>query len=247
METLAQSIAGLAGTASCLYTSRRILTFAALLRDATALRKSISDPRGVRIALTGLGPVEFIKSILAYDGIAESLLLIPASLGDNEKLDLMYNAGCTHRLGIGEENPVSLGVTPNESACFGPTHWLLATSGTTGKPKLIEHTFASLTRTLKRDLRRGSEYHWGLLYDPNRFAGLQVVLQALLAGSCLTLPEGQTFQEQVETLLCHPVNALSATPSLWRKLLMDGRIAGLSLRQITLGGEIADQKTIDVL
>ena len=43
------------------------------------------------------------------------------------------------------------------------------------------------------------------------------------------------------------VNALSATPSLWRKLLMDGRIKACRLRQITLGGEIADQHILDGL
>jgi acyl-CoA synthetase (AMP-forming)/AMP-acid ligase II len=40
---------------------------------------------------------------------------------------------------------------------------------------------------------------------------------------------------------------LSATPSLWRKMLMDARIKACPLRQITLGGEIADQQILDAL
>jgi acyl-coenzyme A synthetase/AMP-(fatty) acid ligase len=123
----------------------------------------------------------------------------------------------------------------------------LVTSGTTGVPKLIGHTLASLTRTVKRDVAKGCGFIWGLLYDPCRFAGLQVILQALLSGSMLSVSSSHDFDRQVEGLVAGGVNALSATPSLWRKLLMDGRIRGCQLRQITLGGEIADQLLLDGL
>ena len=40
------------------------------------------------------------------------------------------------------------------------TRWILTTSGTTGKPKLVSHTLSSLTRTTKTDLERGSNIRW---------------------------------------------------------------------------------------
>ena len=49
-------------------------------------------------------------------------------------------------------------------------------------------------------------------------------MQALLAGSELVLTSGD-FDSQVSTLAEARINALSATPTLWRKLLIDGRIA----------------------
>ncbi len=43
------------------------------------------------------------------------------------------------------------------------------------------------------------------------------------------------------------VDALSATPSLWRRILMSPASEGLALRQITLGGEIADDTVLAAL
>ena len=73
-------------------------------------------------------------------------------------------------------------------------------------------------------------------------------MQALFAGSAfLVIPQAGDFSTQIFTICNHLVNALSATPTLWRKMLMDGKIQNLKLRQITLGGEIADQNIIDAL
>ena len=43
------------------------------------------------------------------------------------------------------------------------------------------------------------------------------------------------------------VNAMSATPTLWRKILMSDASRSLALRSITLGGEIADQQVLSTL
>ena len=67
------------------------------------------------------------------------------------------------------------------------TKWVFATSGTTGKPKLVAHALGSLTRTTSRAER--PQDRWGLLYPWYRFAGLQVLLQAGLAGSVLIAPD----------------------------------------------------------
>ncbi len=125
------------------------------------------------------------------------------------------------------------------------TKWVLSTSGTTGEPKLIAHTLASLTRTAKHDLTRGQEYRWGSLYNLTGFAGLQVFLQSWCGGSCLILGrEGSSLEERVEDLMHAGCTALSATPTMWRKLLMSCPVEQLALRQITLGGEIVDQKIL---
>ncbi len=72
--------------------------------------------------------------------------------------------------------------------------------GTTSTPKLVAHTLQSLTRPTKRDLSRGAELRWGLLYDLTRFAGLQVYLQALAGGSLLLLPTaGALVPQHMET------------------------------------------------
>jgi acyl-coenzyme A synthetase/AMP-(fatty) acid ligase len=92
------------------------------------------------------------------------------------------------------------------------------------------------------------ECHWGLLYDYARFAGLQVVFQALLSGSTLISPSlDAPLAEQVSSLVQGGCTHLSATPTLWRKILMTAGSDQLKLQQITLGGEIAEQRVLNAL
>jgi acyl-CoA synthetase (AMP-forming)/AMP-acid ligase II len=124
-------------------------------------------------------------------------------------------------------------------AAGAATKWIIATSGTTGTPKLVAHTFASLTRSLKRDFV-SKPFRWALLYDPCRFAGLQVTLQALIGGSVLLAPPIDDIEACVAFLLRESCTSISATPSMWRKLLLAADAPKLDLCHITLGGEIAD-------
>lgn len=218
-----------------------------LLANAVSLRNVWTYASGARVALSGFPPQELIESLIALDGVAAAILLLPDSLSERQQTQLIEDAGCTVVIDPRQQQHRILAEPHKAKATATPTEWIFATSGTTTDPKLISHTLAGLTRTVMRDTKRGELYTWGLVYDPVRFAGLQVVLQSLLAGSRLALPSISSFEEQVAGLLRHEINALSATPSLWRKLLMDGRVKQLSLRQITLGGEAADQVILDSL
>lgn len=141
-----------------------------------------------------------------------------------------------------------LSLPPATIRQLGETDWILSTSGTTGTPKLVRHGLASLTRTTRTDQALGSTQVWGLLYDYTRFAGLQVVLQSLLSGATLVQPDlSAPLAEQIAFLRDHGCTHLSATPTLWRKILMTPGAEKLSLRQITLGGEIADDTVLGSL
>lgn len=134
--------------------------------------------------------------------------------------------------------------------CEAPdyTDWVMTTSGTTGKPKLVSHNLQSSTKTTKKSDVPLQDIAWGLLYDYTRFAGMQVVLQALLSGSLLVEPDrNASMAEQVQFLIDHKVTHLSATPTLWRKILMTPDGDKIPLKIITLGGEIADQNVLDML
>ncbi len=125
--------------------------------------------------------------------------------------------------------------------------WVLRTSGTTGKPKLVAHTLGTL---LHRDntLPVGPPPRWGLLYPWYRFAGLQVLLHALKSKGTLLVPDlSRGLPEAVQFLADQGCTHLSATPSLWRLLLTAPAASYLNLTQITLGGEIADQAILSTL
>lgn len=227
--------------------------------------------RGKSLAISGSTNLFHMLALVALDGNAGSILLLPPGLAQNVSAEFMAKAGAVDV--IAENSSASAlnestgtrehqlppfvsaqGLGPNETGRLESnepsiqTRWLLPTSGTTGVPKLVPHTLESLTRTTKRDVTRGAELRWGLLYELTRFAGLQVFLQALAGGSVLLVPPpGSPLPEQVRFLAHHKCNALSATPTLWRKLMMDANISQLPLRHITLGGEIADDRVLSGL
>ncbi len=64
----------------------------------------------------------------------------------------------------------------------------LLTSGTTGAPKAVCHTWESLLRPVRRDRQSSERATWLLTYRPHLYAGLQVLLQALVLGDRLAVP-----------------------------------------------------------
>lgn len=131
---------------------------------------------------------------------------------------------------------------------IGNEKYILATSGTTGEPKLVGYTLEALTSTTSKNFGRGQEFTWGLTYDLNRFAGLQVFFQAIVAGSKLVVASKQdTIDMQIKLYVERQVNCVSATPSYWRKILMSPSHKSIPLKRITLGGEISNSSILTTL
>ena len=89
---------------------------------------------------------------------------------------------------------------------------------------------------------------WGLAYGITRFAGVQVLLQSQLSGSPLIVPPHDAdLASRVRAFAELGCTAVSATPTMWRQILMTPAAAGLDLQQITLGGEIANDAILRAL
>ena len=128
-----------------------------------------------------------------------------------------------------------------------PNAVVLFTSGTSAPPKPVIHTWESLSSAI----RSGTPYlrrRWLLAYHPRTFAGLQVILQSLLTEGTLH-PAANSPDAFRRQLAERDIEYAPATPSFWRAMLMDADQAVHTggLRQITLGGEIADQHLLDQL
>jgi acyl-CoA synthetase (AMP-forming)/AMP-acid ligase II len=227
------------------------------VRSAVAtLASQIASPR---IALAFGDDESLAIGLLAAESRCEVALLVPASWDQaavdrylprtgidvlvTDRTDLVYRTVV---------RPTSLAADMPDRAVTAATghgmRWIIPTSGTTGEPKLVEHEFTSLARTVKTDSRKGRELTWGLLYELARFAGLQVFLQAVLGGSKLAfVNRAAGIEALIAELSATGCNALSATPTLWRRLMMAPAAEQLPLRLITLGGEIADQAILTLL
>lgn len=232
----------------------RIVTHRDVLTGAEL--KALAEASVVNAAWTGTQALQFacacdlVRALVLLDGRVSDFVIIPAAAdaawiaglraahGVDKVLDRVPDfAPAMHRSAFSwSAEPV---VAPIES------RWLLATSGTTGAPKLVPHTLAGLSRTVRPASANEPPPVWGLLFDPARFAGLQVVLQSLLGGGQLVCPDPRApLGDRLAMLARHGTNHLSASPSLWRRILMAPEARMLALSQITLGGEIADQSLL---
>ncbi len=225
-----------------------------LLRDpAGSLQRATSGgavlPADALVALCIAAPRRFVETLIALDGGVAGLLLLAPGLPVETVATLMAQNGATHLVSDRDDLPGSLpaaqaGDVPPQAE----TGWHMTTSGTTGIPKVVRHTLASLTRTIRPPRDGMAPALWGLLYEPSRFAGLQVVLQSLLGGGTLLAPTPDwPLAERLTWLADNGCSHLSATPTLWRKLLMLPESGRLPLRQMTLGGEIADAGVLRAL
>ena len=128
-----------------------------------------------------------------------------------------------------------------------PAQVIVATSGTSGPPKLVDHSWDSVLAAA----RLAEQWHglaWLLVYDATRWAGIQVWIQAILTGGTLVVPASRDPDVVAKALVAEKVAVLPATPTLLRRLLTSadrGMLAQAAPSRITLGGEAADGSLLD--
>jgi acyl-coenzyme A synthetase/AMP-(fatty) acid ligase len=128
------------------------------------------------------------------------------------------------------------------------SEWVLLTSGTTGAPKLVVHTLASLTAAITTKPDPQQPIVWATFYDIRRYGGLQIFLRAILGVTSLVLSAAdEPMSAHLERLGRHGVTHLTGTPSHWRWALLNPAARGISPRYVRLSGEIADQSILDSL
>ena len=128
------------------------------------------------------------------------------------------------------------------------TEWVLLTSGTTGLPKLVSHSFDTLAGALPRQQSSPRPMVWSTFYDIRRYGGLQMYLRAVLSGAPMVLSSaGESPREFLMRGAAAGVTHISGTPSHWRKALMSGDARIISPEYVRLSGEVADQTLLDSL
>ncbi|MGC1304369.1 MAG: long-chain fatty acid--CoA ligase, partial [Caulobacteraceae bacterium] len=204
------------------------------------------------------GQLSAALALVELDGLARRLVLCPPDLDTAHLPDICAEAGVEALLHDGEI-PTSLPTHVARAAMERPqavpiqdrnhpTEWVMFTSGTTGRPKMVAHSLAGLTGAIRPQAVSGEAMVWSTFYDIRRYGGLQMLLRALTGDAGMVLSDAD---EPVAGFLARAgqagVTHISGTPSHWRRALMSPALDRIAPRYVRLSGEIADQAVLDSL
>jgi acyl-coenzyme A synthetase/AMP-(fatty) acid ligase len=217
--------------------------------------------KGRSVVIATTDPLSAALTAIELDGIARQLVLYPADLPIEHvpyvTASVPVDAIVSDRCALGADHP-AVGtyiqcsrelVTANcDRSAQQRTEWILLTSGTMGRPKMVVHTLASLSGAIGDNGRPASPVVWSTFYDIRRYGGLQIFLRAILTGASLVLTSAA---ESTTDFLIRAggrgVTHISGTPSHWRRALMSPSARSIAPQYVRLSGEIADQSILDTL
>lgn len=230
------------------------------LLQGSAIASGVKNLRGRSVLIASADQFVAALALIELDGLARRVILYPPDLAlehlpyvmryaevDAVVSDGNFLSGAS--LGTAQHALCTPGLVPRVHADQDRRHteWILLTSGTTGRPKMVLHTLASLAGAIEASAS-DTEVIWGTFYDIRRYGGLQIYLRAVLTGSSLVLtrpqePVANFLQRAGESDVTH----ISGTPSHWRRALMSPEAHRIAPRYVRLSGEIADQAILNNL
>ena len=225
------------------------ITYGSLVELYNSNKVELEIIKNANVVINERSRLEFAQILVLLDGIVSSMMFLPKDIDKRFHENFYKEADINYEVSLNDGNFI-INKINNKAANFKleSTKWIIPTSGTTNIPKLVSHTLESLSRTSKIDIEKGEGYRWGLVFDIYRFSGIQVYLQSILGGSELIISEANmSISQIINNLIKNSCNALSATPSFWRKVLMTAESNKLTFKVITLGGEIADENILKAL
>ncbi|HEY7930027.1 MAG TPA: AMP-binding protein [Steroidobacteraceae bacterium] len=257
---------GAAGTSGAgaggpqLFSGERHVPLRGLARQSL-LQAPLEQLRGRRVLLSCGDALSASLALLELDGTARRVLLCPPDVRSEHLPTLVATAEIDAAVGdLAPERLAALGiglavaVDPGAPRPLGgtrkpwhATEWILLTSGTSGAPKLVEHSMQGLTQAFAHEPVGQPEPLWSSFYDPRRYGGLQILLRSLRCRGMLLFDRTQPLRAFVAQAAALGVSHISGTASHWRALLMSGAAATLQPLYVRLSGEIADQAVLDAL
>lgn len=230
------------------------------LSSGSSLRGRSRELHGKSILLATRDQLAAALALIELDGIAARIVICPPGIAVNEFPALIEKAGVDAIVSDCEWPELDClqglpriecgsSLEPAEPASFEcATEWVLLTSGTTGAPKMIVHSLASLTAPIPAAKKQTERVVWGTFYDIRRYGGLQILLRALLGSGSMVLSSApEAPADHLARLAEHGVTHLSGTPSHWRRILMSPSAHCIAPPYIRLSGEIADQAILNAL
>jgi acyl-coenzyme A synthetase/AMP-(fatty) acid ligase len=231
------------------------------LTSGTGLGGRLAELRDRSVLIATGDQLTTALALIELDGVARRLILCPADLSAEHRSHVIATADVDAIVSDRDASQfadcnVALHVTcsptivPTDGArrAQRQTEWIMLTSGTTGMPKMVVHSFASLTGAIKSGSNQETPLVWATFYDIRRYGGLQIFFRGILCGGSLVLSSAhELVGDHLERLGSRGVTHLSGTPSHWRRAIMSPSARAISPQYVRLSGEIADQAILDSL
>ena len=245
MSSLWESVSRLGEPAAGIFHGRTGSIALAALAQGSILHGSLESLRGRTVVLAMREQLATAAALVELDGVARRLVLCTPDLTPEQLAGVCAAAEADVVLDQVDAEPRRNDLQRRRTE---DTEWILLTSGTTGLPKLVVHSFDSLAGALPRHPTSVRPMVWSTFYDIRRYGGLQIYLRAVLSGSPLVLSSaGEPTREFLTRAAAAGVTHISGTPSHWRRALMSGDTDLIAPEYVRLSGEVADQTVLDSL
>lgn len=201
-----------------------------------------------KVAIVGSQVRQLLGSVvLFYRHLADGVIAHALSFNDDLGVSFRDAGYQVLRLHEGGGSRLQSRATPRD---LQPGRIAIVTSGTTGVPKVVPHTWSSLF-TMNRGVETIAPGRWLVPYLPGTYAWFQMVtLGMFVPEQTLIFSESRDPEEVWRSGVAGRVDSISSTPTFWRYLLLkqgEEELRRLNLKQITLGGEPIDQQILERL
>jgi acyl-coenzyme A synthetase/AMP-(fatty) acid ligase len=231
------------------------------LMSGSALYNRGEEMSGRSVLIATRDQLTTAAVLIELDGIARRMVLCPPDLPldlfpyliDTAEIDAIVSDRSPLQLGKARTTyfgSCSRNIVPgnHNGSAIHETEWVLLTSGTTGLPKLVAHTVASLAGAIGPAKTPAKPIVWSTFYDIRRYGGLQIFLRAVISGTSLVLSSAQeSTSDFLARAGANGVTHISGTPSHWRRALMSPSAHLISPENVRLSGESADQAILNSL
>lgn len=231
------------------------------LSEGSCLGAGFDTLLGRSILITTTDQLATALALIELDGIARQLVICPPDLPREHFPFIIESLPVNAIVSDRSDLTAELRAVDCAVACSSKlapalrdrtpryqTEWILLTSGTTGRPKLVVHDLTTLTGGIDSGGTLAGGRIWSTFYDIRRYGGLQIFLRAVLTGGSLVLSDSREPAGDFLTRAAgFGVTHISGTPSHWRNAILSHSARAIAPEYVRLSGEIADQPILDSL
>ncbi len=221
--------------------------------DLAAIAAGIDGlQQAARILVRSPDPVLYY-AVLAHSECKDAFLFaLPHSMPASAVQDIVRSADVDLVIEGNADAPrVSKPETAGRTESAAPDRGgiCIFTTGTTGGPKGVVHSWNTIAASSRHVPGVLGGAVWWLAYQMTSYAGLQVYFSARRSGGTLVALTNRDPAAVAGAIVSAGVTIISATPTYWRWLAQGwpSAIEKPALLRATLGGEVVTQETLDLV